>query len=87
MWGRATAGIFPGFFVAAALVGLGSWLLPGAWEQALVPGIVAFFAVWVGVISASFMFANGRRAWLWMVALAVVGVGALWGLQALQWVQ
>lgn len=87
MWGRATAGIVPGFFLSAALVGLLSWLLPGAWQQTLVPGVIAFFPVWMGVIGASFMFADGKRAWLWLSALALLCLGALWGLQALQWVR
>lgn len=87
MWGRATAGIFPGFFLAAALVGLVSWVLPGPWEKTLVPGIVAFFPAWMGVMGASFMFANGKRAWAWLVCLAVIATGLLWALQALQWVQ
>lgn len=87
MWARAMAGIFPGFFLSAALVGLVTWLLPGAWEKTLVAGIIAFFPVWMGVIGASFMFGNGKRAWLWLVTLALMATGALWGLQALQWVQ
>ena len=87
MWARATAGVVPGFFLSAALIGLVSWLLPGPWEQTLVPGIVAFFPVWMGVIGASFMFASGKRAWGWMSAAAILAMGLLWGLQTAGWVQ
>ena len=87
MWARATAGIFPGFLLSAALVGLVSWLLPGNWESTIVAGLIAFFPVWIGVIAASFQFANGKRAWGWLSALAVVAIGILWGLQSLAWVQ
>ena len=87
MWARATAGIFPGFFLSAALVGLVSWMLPGKWEATIVAGLIAFFPVWIGVIAASFKFANSKRAWAWLSALAVVAMGALWGLQSLAWVQ
>jgi multidrug efflux pump subunit AcrB len=87
MWGRASAGVVPGFFVAAALVGLVCWLLPGSWQHTLVPGLVAFFPVWVGVICAGFRFANGTRAWLWLSLLAVLGLGTLWSLQAAGWVR
>ena len=87
MWARATAGILPGFFLAAALVGLVSWLLPGPWEQTLVPGVIVFFPVWVGIIAASFQFRNGKRAWVWISAAAVLAMGLLWGLQWAGWVQ
>jgi hypothetical protein len=87
MWARATAGIFPGFFLSAALVGLVTWLLPGNWEAAIVGGLIAFFPVWIGVIAASFQFSNGRHAWAWLSALALIAMGILWGLQWLAWVQ
>ena len=45
MWARATAGIVPGFFLSAALVGLVSWMLPGAWQSTIVAGLIAFFPV------------------------------------------
>ena len=38
MWARASAGIVPGFFLSAALVGLASWMLPGPWQSTLVAG-------------------------------------------------
>jgi len=87
MWARAIAGILPGFFLSAALVGLLTWLLPGKWETAIVGGLIAFFPVWMGVIAASFQFANGKRAWAWLSALALIAMGVLWGLQSLAWVQ
>lgn len=87
MWARATAGIIPGFFLSAALVGLISWLLPGEWEATLVASTIAFFPVWMGVIAASFKFANGKRAWAWLSILAVLAMAMLWGLQTLAWVQ
>lgn len=81
MWGRASAGVLPGFFVAAALLGLVCWTLPGSWEQTLVPGLIAFFPIWIGVICASFLFPSGKRAWGWLTALALLGLGLLWLLQ------
>jgi hypothetical protein len=82
MWARASAGVLAGFFVAAALVGLACWSLPGPWQQTLVPGLVTFLPVWIGVICASFLFASGKRAWLWLGALAFSGLGLLWLLQS-----
>lgn len=87
MWGRASAGVLPGFFAAAALLGLVCWLLPGSWQSTLVPGLLAFFPLWVGVICVSFRFSSGRHAWFWLGTVAVLGLGLLWTLQALDWVR
>jgi hypothetical protein len=81
MWGRALAGVVPGFFLSAGLVGLVCWCLPGPWEATLVGGISAFFPLWMGVIAASFQFADARRAWTWLAPAAVASLGLLWLLQ------
>ena len=86
MWGRATAGIVPGFFVSAAWVGLVSWLLPGPWQSTLVGGALAFFPVWMAVIALAFAFRSGTRAWLSYAVAAALGLSLLWGLRHLQWV-
>ncbi|KAF1692885.1 hypothetical protein [Pseudoxanthomonas koreensis] len=87
MWGRALAGIFPGFFLAAGLTGLLCWLPPGPWQATIVPGIIAFIPLWSGVAAAAFAFSSARRAWAWLGGLAVAALGALWALQWLGWVQ
>lgn len=87
MWARASAGVVPGFFLAAALVGLGCWVLPGPWQSTIVAGLVAFFPVWIGVICAAFRFSDGKQAWGWLGALALLGLGLLWLLQMSGWVR
>ena len=87
MWARASAGVLPGFFLAAAVVGLVGWLLPGRWESTLVVGLLAFFPLWIGVICAAFRFTSGKRAWGWLSAPALLGLGLLWLLQASGWVR
>lgn len=87
MWSRAGAGIVAGFFLAAALVGLVGWALPGRWQSTIVPGLVAFFPLWIGAAGAAFAFASGRRAWGWLGGLALACFAALWALRALEWVQ
>ncbi|QEE24069.1 hypothetical protein CS053_05815 [Rhodanobacter glycinis] len=87
MWGRFAAGVVAGFFLSVALVGLVCWLLPGPWQSTLVPGLLAFIPVWIGVICASLKFASARRAWLWLGALAVAGLLLLRVLQTLEWVR
>lgn len=85
MWARASAGVIPGFFVAAALVGWACWLVPGSWKLTLVPGVVGFFPIWVGIICASFRFADGKHAWAWLCSQAVLGIGLLWFVQRAGW--
>ena len=86
MWARALAGIVPGFLLSAGLVGLFTWMLPGPWQATLVPGLIAFFVVWIGVMGASFQFSSGKRAWAWLGGLAAATLGVLWLLQWLQWI-
>ena len=87
MWARLSAGVLPGFFLAAALIGMVSWLLPGPWGSTMVPGLLAFFPMWIGVICAAYRFSSGKRAWAWLSALALPGLGLLWLLQTSGWVR
>ncbi|MHB1056790.1 MAG: hypothetical protein ACYC0F_02770 [Rhodanobacter sp.] len=87
MWARASAGIVPGFLLAAALVGLVSWLLPGPWESTIVVGLLAFFPLWIGIVCTSLRFSSGRRAWLWLGGLALPALGLLYLLQMSGWVR
>ncbi|RZA34659.1 MAG: hypothetical protein EOP92_14515 [Lysobacteraceae bacterium] len=86
MWARALAGVVPGFVLAAALVALACWSLPGPWQATLVPGLVAFFPAWMCAIGAAFFFSSGRRAWAWLGLAAVGSLAALWTLQSLRWI-
>lgn len=87
MWARASAGIVPGFFLAAALLGLVSWLLPGPWESTMVVGLLAFFPLWIGIVCASLRLPSAKHAWSWLSALALAGMGLLWLLQTSGWVR
>ncbi|TDR46645.1 hypothetical protein DFR29_103181 [Tahibacter aquaticus] len=86
MWGRAAAGAVPGFFLAAGLVGLVCWCLPGPWQASLVGGLAAFFPLWVGVFCATFLFRTAVAAWSWLSLAAAAALGILWLLQWQQWV-
>ncbi|WP_101925863.1 MULTISPECIES: hypothetical protein [Luteimonas] len=78
---RAAAALLAGFFLAAGLVGLVSWALPGPWQSTLVPGLVAFFPIWMGTAALAFAFEDAGRAWAWMGGLAALSLTALWLLQ------
>ena len=56
MWARLTAGVIPGFVLVAAAINLVCWLLPGPWQSTLVPALLVFFPLWIGVICATLRF-------------------------------
>lgn len=85
MWGRATAGIVPGFVLAAALVSLLGRLLPGPWQSTLVPSVVVLFPLWIGIAAAAFQCRSGVRAWAWIGGAALAVLALLWTVQAGGW--
>jgi len=87
MWAKASAGIVPGFFLSAALIGLLCWLPSGPWQSNMMPGITAFFPLWIGVFCTAFRFNSARLAWGWLGALAIAATGLLWSLQLAGWVR
>lgn len=87
MWIKAGAGVLPGFFLASGIIGLLCWLPPGPWQSTMVPGTIAFFPVWIGVICAAFRFNRGALAWGWLTGLAIVTLGLLRVLQMTGWVR
>jgi hypothetical protein len=87
MWTRVAAGVVPGFFLAAGVLGLVCWSLPGPWQGTIVPGLAAFAPLWIGLVCVSLRFANGVRAWAWLTVLAALSLALLWLLQASGWVR
>jgi hypothetical protein len=87
MWARASAGVMAGFFLSAALVGLVCWSWPGPWQRTMMPGLIAFLPLWTGVFCISLLFADGKRAWLWLGGCALGGLALLWMLQSFGWVK
>ena len=77
MWSRALAGIFAGFFLAAAATGLVAWLPPGPWQKALVPSLIAFVPLWMLAALWAFSFRSPLRAWLTLVGCAALGFAVL----------
>ncbi|WP_369040215.1 hypothetical protein [Stenotrophomonas maltophilia] len=77
MWARALAGVFPGFFLAAAVTGLLTWLPPGPWQNALVPSLIAFVPLWMLAALWAFSFRHALRAWLALAGCAAAGFALL----------
>ena len=81
MWSRALAGLFAGFFAAAAATGLVVWLPPGPWTSLLVPSLIAFIPLWMCAAVWAFSFCTAVRAWAVMGGSAAAGFLLLWGLR------
>lgn len=73
MLAKALAGILLGLPLSMAVVSLAIWLWPHSSESVVIPMLVMFFPLWIGVMAATFLFRSGVRAWAW---LAVANLGA-----------
>lgn len=77
---KSLAGTLLGFGLAIALSGLFAWLGPGGlaplnkyqFNMWLVPPL------WLGVLSAVFLFSSAARAWLWLGGANALAFAALW---------
>ena len=73
MLAKTFAGILLGLPLSMAVVSLAVWLWPHSSESVVIPMLVLFFPLWIGVMACSFLFRSGARAWAW---LAVANLGA-----------
>lgn len=76
---KGLAGLVLGLAIGIGLSGVLVWAGPGAPDA---PGkeVVAMWAVvpvWMLVLTFSFLFASGRRAWAWLGGAAVLANGAM----------
>jgi len=77
MWPRAFAGIVAGFFLAAAVTGLVTWLPPGPWQNALVPSLITFIPLWMLAALWAFSFRSALRAWVTLTGSAAASFAVL----------
>lgn len=78
MWGKSTAAFFLGLPLAVAVVGLCA-LASGDQARTTLPWLLAFFPVWIAVMTLAFLFRSGLRAWLWMGGATLLAYAALHG--------
>jgi hypothetical protein len=81
MLGKSTAAIFLGLPLAVLMVGFLA-LLSNDQTNTTLPWLLLFFLVWIAVMTATFLFKSGLRAWLWMGSLTIIGFTALHFLKA-----
>ncbi len=79
MWARFSAGAVLGLPLAFLSTGLASHLWVGGWDQVIVPVLLLFMPVWVGIMAGSVMFRSAKRAWLILAGLNVLTMLLLWG--------
>ena len=78
MMGRCLAGTLLGFPLAGMLLAFALFWLPRHGETVLIPVLLLFFPLWVGVMAGSYMFRSGARAWLVLVAANGAVFALLW---------
>ena len=73
MLAKTFAGIVLGLPLSMALVAVAIWLWPHSSESVVIPMMVIFFPLWIGIMAATFLFRTDVRAWAW---LAVANLAA-----------
>lgn len=76
---KTLAGVIGGFGLAIAASGLLACLTPGALDVQNKFQVAMWLVppVWIGVMSASFMFRTGLRAWVWLGGANLAGFAML----------
>ena len=76
---KTLVGVIGGFGLAIAASGLLACLTPGALDVQNKFQVAMWLVppVWIGVMSASFMFRTGLRAWVWLGGANLIGFAML----------
>lgn len=76
---KTLAGVIGGFGLAIAASGLLACLTPGALDEQNKFQVAMWLVppVWIGVMSGSFVFRSGRRAWIGLAAANALGFAML----------
>ena len=76
---KTLAGVIGGFGLGIAASGLLACLTPGALDVQNKFQVAMWLVppVWIGVMSASFMFRSGLRAWAWLGGANIAGFAML----------
>lgn len=77
MLAKTFAGIVLGLPLSMALVAVAIWLWPHSSESVVIPMMVIFFPLWIGIMAATFLFRTGVRAWAWLAVANLVAFATL----------
>lgn len=78
MIGRCLAGVLLGFPLAAAMLRLFLHALPDDGARWLIPVLILFFPLWMGLMIGAFAFRNAARAWCTLGGANIAAFLALW---------
>lgn len=78
MIARCLAGTLLGFPLSGMLLALCLFWLPEHGQNGLIPVLLLFFPLWIGVMAGSYMFRSGARAWLTLAAANGGVFAVLW---------
>ncbi|MDR3428433.1 hypothetical protein [Silvimonas sp.] len=79
MWWRFSAGAVLGLPLSIAIIGLLTRLAPGGWSHLIVPALLLFAPLWVGIMAGSTLFRSTAKAWSLLLALNLLVYLLLWG--------
>lgn len=85
MWGKSLAAALLGLPLTVGVIGLIALLWPGELEIVTLPWLLVSFPLWIGVMSAAFLFKSGLRAWLWMGGATLLSFGLIHLARLLGW--
>ncbi|MGF6711064.1 hypothetical protein QFZ41_002028 [Luteibacter sp. W1I16] len=77
MLAKTFAGILLGLPLSMALVAVAIWIWPPSSESVVIPMMVIFFPLWIGIMAATFLFRSGARAWAWLAVANLAAFAAL----------
>jgi hypothetical protein len=78
MIGRCLAGVLLGFPLAALLLRLLLRALPNDGADWLIPALILFFPLWMGLMIGAYAFRNATRAWFTFGGANIAAFLMLW---------
>ncbi|AKJ70451.1 hypothetical protein ABW99_07860 [Pandoraea thiooxydans] len=79
MWAKAAAGVLLGLPLSLAACGALSYAWPGTrWQSTVNAVLLAFFPLWLAVISVAVGQRSARQTWLALGVANLLAFSALW---------
>lgn len=72
MWAKSLAAALLGLPLTVGIIGLIALLWPAPLERSTLSWLLMSFPLWVTIMSLTFLFKTGLRAWLWLGGLTTL---------------
>lgn len=72
MWAKSLAAGLLGLPLTVGIIGLIALLWPTPLERSTLSWLLMSFPLWVTIMSVTFLFKTGLRAWLWLGGLTTL---------------